>query len=62
MLSKNTEVFMGCDWEPEEADTILFGAPLTLPLPTGRAQGSAAALSAMRLTAWKTTALIRTEI
>ena len=27
MLSKNTEVFMGCDWEPEEADTILFGAP-----------------------------------
>ena len=27
MLSKNIEVFMGCDWEPEEADTILFGAP-----------------------------------
>ena len=27
MLSKNVEVFMGCDWEPEEADTILFGAP-----------------------------------
>ena len=27
MLSKNIEVFMGCDWEPEEAETILFGAP-----------------------------------
>ena len=27
MLSKNIEVFMGCEWEPEEADTILFGAP-----------------------------------
>ena len=27
MLSKNIEVFMGCDWEPAEADTILFGAP-----------------------------------
>ena len=27
MLSKNVETFMGCDWEPAEADTILFGAP-----------------------------------
>ncbi len=27
MLSKNVETFIGCDWEPEEADTILFGAP-----------------------------------
>ncbi len=27
MLSKNVEVFMGCDKEPGQADTVLFGAP-----------------------------------
>lgn len=27
MLSKNVEVFMSCDKEPEQADTVLFGAP-----------------------------------
>lgn len=27
MLSKNVEVFMSCDKEPGQADTVLFGAP-----------------------------------
>ena len=27
MLSKNIEVFMGCDTEWHKAETILFGAP-----------------------------------
>ena len=27
MLSKNTEVFMGCDTDPGTAKTVLFGAP-----------------------------------
>lgn len=27
MLSKNVEVFMNCDKEPGQADTVLFGAP-----------------------------------
>ena len=62
MLRTNVETYLECDRDYEEADIVLFGAPLIPALPSDREPDSGAALSAMNPLDLKATALIRTGI
>ena len=52
MLKANIETFLACDASYEEAGIVLYGAPLTRPLRTARAPGSAHGRSARNPMGW----------
>ncbi len=62
MLNRNVETFLACDREFDNADTVLFGAPLTPRLHSAREPASALVPSEGNLMGWKPTVLIWTWI
>lgn len=61
-LSANVSVYMGFDWEFDQADTVVFGAPLTPPPPFAPEPGLAVTPSAGSPMGLKPTAPIRIGI
>lgn len=59
MILPNIENFIGCDSSFEEAEIVLYGAPLIRPQAFVREPGSVLLPFVMKALDWKPTALIR---